>query len=143
MSEPAEVCAYKTLRRLARCVAHHFDTELAKAGLKATQLGLLSEILRLQPARPGELARALDIDPSTLTRNLRPLIAAGWAELGAGKDARSRSIRITESGRAKQAQAQRILFAAQRAMDDKLGLRRKADLKALMDESLDVLATAH
>jgi DNA-binding MarR family transcriptional regulator len=139
----AEDCAYTKLRRLARCVSHHFDAELAKAGLKTTQLGLLSEIRRLQPVEPGELARVLGVDPSTLTRNLRPLLAAGWVELGAGKDARSRSIRITESGRAKQAQAQRRMRAAQRSMDEKLGVRRMAELKALMDESLGILAASH
>jgi len=139
---PAEDCAYAKLRRLTRCVAHHFDVELATAGLKMTQLGVLSEILRLQPVRPGELAQALHIDPSTLTRNLKPLLAVGWVELGAGTDARCRTIRITETGRAKQAQAQRILRVAQREMDTKLGARRMADLKALMDESIEILAAS-
>jgi DNA-binding MarR family transcriptional regulator len=138
-----EECAFTMLRRLARCVSHHFDAELAKAGLKTTQLALLSEIRRLQPVEPGELARALGVDPSTLSRNLKPLLAAGWVKLGAGKDARSRSIQITESGRAKQIQAQRRMRVAQRAMDEKLGARRMADLKALMDESIDILAPPH
>jgi DNA-binding MarR family transcriptional regulator len=139
---PADDCAYTKLRRLTRCVTHHFDAELAKAGLKTTQLGLLSEIVRLQPVSPGELARALAIDPSTLTRNLKPLVGAGWVELGAGKDARTRTIRITGAGRAKQAQAQRRMRMARRSMDEKLGARRIADLKALMDESLVILAVA-
>ena len=139
---PAEDCAYTKLRRLTRCVTHHFDAELAKTGLKASQLGLLSEIVRLQPVSPGELARALGIDPSTLTRNLKPLLAAGWVELGAGKDARTRTIRITDAGRAKQSQAQRRMRVAQQSMDEKLGARRMADLKALMDESLGILAVA-
>jgi DNA-binding MarR family transcriptional regulator len=136
---PIQDCAYTKLRRLMRCVAHHYDSELSKTGLKTTQLGLLSEILRLQPVRPGELARAAGIDPSTLTRNLKPLMAAGWVELGAGHDARTRAIRITESGRAKQAQAQRRLLMAQRSMNEKLGHRLISELKALMDESLDIL----
>lgn len=139
----AEDCAYATLRRLVRCVAHHFDAELAPAGLKTTQLAMLSEIVRLEPVPPGELARALGIDPSTLTRNLKPLLAARWVELGAGRDARSRSIRITEAGRVKQVQAQRRLRTAQRTMDEKLGARRMTELKALMDESLDILAIDH
>jgi DNA-binding MarR family transcriptional regulator len=137
---PVQDCAYTKLRRLMRCVAQHFDSELAKAGLKTTQLGLLSEILRLQPVRPGDLARAVGIDPSTLTRNLKPLMSAGWVELGAGPDARTRTIRITDSGRAKQAQAQRRLRMAQRSMDEKLGASRTIELKVLVDESIDILA---
>ncbi|MET3515022.1 DNA-binding MarR family transcriptional regulator [Pseudacidovorax sp. 1753] len=135
-----EDCAYAKLRRLTRCVAQHFDSELAKAGLKATQLWLLSEVRRLQPVEPGELARSLGIDPSTLTRALRPLLSAGWIELGAGKDARSRSIRLTDSGRAKQAIAGRRLRIARRTLDEKLGPLRVAELKALMDESLQIFA---
>jgi DNA-binding MarR family transcriptional regulator len=138
---PVEDCAYAKLRRLTRCVAHHFDAELAPAGLKATQHRVLTEVLRLQPVRPGELAQALGIDPSTLTRNLKPLLAARWLELGAGTDARSRTVRITTTGRDKQAEAQLRLRVAQRTMNQKLGARRMANLRALMDESLEILAT--
>lgn len=141
MCSPTEDCVYMALKRLARRVAHHFDAALAKAGLKTTQLDLLSEILRLQPVCPGKLAQALNLDPSTLTRNLRPLIAAGWVELGAGKDARSRHVRVTARGRVKKMQAQRLLIAARQAMGDRLGLRRMAELEALMNESLDILTS--
>ncbi|WP_418148178.1 MarR family winged helix-turn-helix transcriptional regulator [Variovorax paradoxus] len=137
---PVEDCAYAKLRRLTRCVAHHFDTELAPSKLKATQHGVLTAVLRLQPVCPGELAQALGIDPSTLTRNLKPLVAARWLELGAGADARSRTVRITATGRDKQAEAQLRLRVAQRVMNEKLGARRMADLRALMDECMDILA---
>lgn len=137
---PVDDCAYAKLRRLTRCVAHHLDTELAPSKLKATQHGVLTEVLRLQPVRPGELAQALGIDPSTLTRNLKPLVAARWLELGAGVDARSRTVRITATGREKQAEAQLRLRVAQRLMDEKLGVRRMTDLRALMDECMEILA---
>ena len=55
--------ANSKLRRRERIVAAHFDDKLAKVGLKTTQLDLLSEVFRLQPVCPGELARALSIDP--------------------------------------------------------------------------------
>jgi DNA-binding MarR family transcriptional regulator len=138
----ADECAYAKLRRLTRCVAQQFDAELAPAGVKTTQLVLLSEVARLQPVRPGELAQAMGLDPSTLTRNLRPLLAAGWAELGAGADARSRTIRITAAGRVKREQGERRLRIAQRALDERLGAGRLAQLKLLMDESLELLAAA-
>ena len=142
MPARTDECAYAKLRRLTRCVAQQFDAQLAPAGVKATQLVLLSAVVRLQPVRPGELAQAMGLDPSTLTRNLRPLLAAGWVELGAGADARSRTIRITAAGRAKQEQAERHLRIAQRALDERLGACRLAQLKLLMDESFDILAAA-
>ena len=40
--------------------------------------------------RPSDLAAAMAMDASTLTRNLQPLVANGWAEVGPGADGRSR-----------------------------------------------------
>ena len=96
----------------------------------------------MHPVCPGELARALSIDPSTLTRNVKPLLAAGWIEVDSGSDARSRSIRIAHAGHAKQSKAQQRLFAAQRSMEEKLGPRRMAELEKLIDESLDILTAS-
>ena len=86
-------CTNLKLRQLVRGVTRLYDAEMAPTGLKTTQYSLLSGVLKLAPVRPGDLARALRLEPSTLTRNLRPLVAAGWIELGAGTDARSRMVR--------------------------------------------------
>ena len=50
---------------------------MAKIGLKTTQYSLLSQVLHRGPIRPGDLAKAMVLDASTLTRNLKPLVAAG------------------------------------------------------------------
>ena len=78
-------CTNLKLRQLMRRVAQHYDAEVGKTGLKGTQYSLLSYVVKLGPIRPGDLAREMKIDASTLTRNLRPLIDAGWLELGAGR----------------------------------------------------------
>ena len=83
-------CTNFKLRQLVRRVSQLYDQELAKAGLKTTQYSLLSHVLKLGPIRPGDLAAAMTMDASTLTRNLKPLVAAGWVVLGQGSDARSR-----------------------------------------------------
>src|SRR5438034_672508 len=81
-------CTNLRLRQLMRRVAQLYDLEMAKAGLKTTQYSLLSHVLKLGPLRPGELAQSMKFSASTLTRNLKPLIDAGWVELAAGTDAR-------------------------------------------------------
>lgn len=134
-------CTNFKLRQLMRRVAHHYDAEMAKCGLKTTQYSLLSHVLKLGPIRPGELAAAMKMDASTLTRNLRPLVDAGWATLEAGPDARSRLVHITEAGRAKRAEAQRRWKAAQLALNDALGVARVAALHALVDDALALLET--
>jgi len=136
-------CTYLGLRQLTNCVAHDYDAELGKAGLKTTQYALLSEILKLQPLRPGELARAMRLDHSTLSRNLKPLLAAGWVDLAPGSDGRSRSISLTNSGRAKQAEGQRHWRVAQRGMNEALGTDCVVALHTLIDACLATVALQH
>ena len=92
-------CTNLKLRQLTRRVSQHYDRIVASVGLKTTQYSLLSHVVQLGPIRPGELARRMEMDASTLTRNLQPLVAQGWVEVGEGDDARSRSIVATEAGR--------------------------------------------
>jgi len=134
-----KVCTHDTLRRLMRRLSHHYDARLRPAGLKTTQYSLLARIVWLGPVRPVDLAEAMGLDASTLTRNLKPLIAAGWVELGAGPDARSRLVSATEAGRQKRAEARLLWREAQASLDAQLGAERVAALHALVDESLQLL----
>jgi DNA-binding MarR family transcriptional regulator len=133
-------CTNLKLRQLARRVTQRYDVELAKAGLKTTQYSLLAHVLKLGPVRPSDLAQAMTLDASTLTRNLKPLVAAGWVELAAGSDGRSRSVTITEAGRDKHAEGQRRWRVAQKSVNELLGLRRAVALHALIDECLETLS---
>lgn len=133
-------CTNFKLRQLTRRVTRHFDAELARAGLKTTQYSLLSHVLRMGPLRPVDLARAMGVMPSTLTRNLQPMLAAGWLTMGEGADARSRLISLTEAGREKRAQAQRSWRSAQTSLNAVLGEARVLALHTLIDESMALLA---
>ncbi len=135
-------CSNFKLRQLTRRVTQLYDAELAKAGLKTTQYSLLSHVLKLGPIRPADLAHAMGMDASTLTRNLKPLLAQGWLNLNAGVDGRSRLVEITAAGRERRAQAQRHWKNAQTALNQRLGLPRVAALHALMDDSMALLAVA-
>jgi DNA-binding MarR family transcriptional regulator len=133
-------CTNFKLRKLMRRVAHHYDTEMSKAGLKTTQYSLLSHVLRLGPLRPGELARVMAMDASTLTRNLKPLVDAGWIDVGAGADARSRTVTITDAGRKKRSEAQARWNVAQEELNRLLGIDRVLALHDLIDDSLELLS---
>ena len=133
-------CTNLKLRQLMRRIAQHYDTELAKSGLKATQYSLLSYVIKLGPIRPSDLAQAMKLEVSTLTRNLKPLVAAGLLVIEAGVDGRSRLISITAEGRAKRQEAQRHWRVAQDSLNTQLGLERVSQLHALVDESMDLLA---
>ena len=133
-------CTNFKLRQLVRRVSQLYDAEVSQAGLKTTQYSLLSSVLHHGPIRPGDLAAAMTMDASTLTRNLKPLIAAGWLEVAPGDDGRSRSVSITAAGRDKRAEAQRHWKAAQDRLNQLLGMQTVRSLHALVDTSLDLLA---
>ncbi len=133
-------CTNLKLRQLMRRVAQLYDAEVGKTGLRGTQYSLLSYVAKLGPIRPVDLARAMKVEPSTLTRNLRPLIAAGLLRQDAGPDARSRLVTVTDAGREKRQEAQRRWRVAQEALNQKLGPARVVALHALLDEAQDLLA---
>lgn len=135
-------CTNFKLRQLMRRVARHYDAELARTGLKTTQYSLLSHVVKLGPIRPGDLARAMKMDASTLTRNLRPMVAAGWLDLLPGSDGRSRLVDITDTGREKRTEAQRRWRVAQESINQLLGVDQVLALHALIDQSLERLSPA-
>ena len=135
-------CTSFRLRRLTRMVSRHYDAHVAAAGLKTTQYSLLSHVMSLGPLRPVDLARAMNVEASTLTRNLKPMLTAGWLTQGEGPDARSRLIAITDEGRAKRAEAQRLWRSAQMELNAMLGVERVLALHQLIDDSIALMQRA-
>ncbi|MFP8777488.1 MarR family winged helix-turn-helix transcriptional regulator [Hydrogenophaga sp. RWCD_12] len=132
-------CTNLKLRQFMRRVSQYYDIEMAQAGIKTTQYSLLSYVDKLGPMRPGELAAGLKMDASTLTRNLRPLVDAGWVVVSAGEDARSRLVSLTPAGREKRAEAKRRWKVAQEGINRLLGAEQVVALHALIDLSMDKL----
>lgn len=133
-------CTNLKLRQLMRRVAQLYDAEVGKTGLRGTQYSLLSHVVKLGPIRPVDLARAMKLDASTLTRNLRPLVDAGLLTLQPGPDARSRLVQATPVGRERRQEAQRRWRVAQESLNQRLGVQRVLALHALLDECQDLLA---
>ena len=132
-------CTNLKLRQLSRVVTRHYDQFFQEVGVKITQYSLLSHVVKLGPIRPVDLAKRMQMDASTLTRNLQPLTAMGLVLIGAGVDARSRLITATETGTLKHAQAQQAWKAAQLALNEQLGTERVAALHVLLDSCIECL----
>lgn len=132
-------CSSFKLRQLSRRVSQLFDQIVSVAGLKTTQYSLLSHVVRLGPLKPGELAAEMEMDASTLTRNLQPLVAQGWVEVGPGADGRSRLVAATDAGREKHTEAKREWKRAQIAFNQRLGEVRVAQLHAVIEDCLEAL----
>lgn len=91
-------CTCFKLRKLTRAMSRLYDQHMATVGLKTTQYSVLVNAARA-PLPVAELADALGLERTTLTRNLKPLQDAGWVELKPGADSRQRIVTITTAGR--------------------------------------------
>lgn len=140
LAEKSLGCTCFKLRRATRTMSRLYDHHMAAHGLKTTQYSLLSHVVKLGPIRSVDLADRLKMTASTLSRNLQPMVAGGWLEMAPGADARSRLVRATEAGVAKQHEAQRHWKAAQQKLNAQLGVERVVALHALIEDSLAILA---
>jgi DNA-binding MarR family transcriptional regulator len=129
-------CTNLKLRQLGRMVTRHYDRYMSSVGLKNTQYALLSHVVKLGPIRPSDLAKRMQMDASTLTRNLQPMAAQGWLTVGAGEDARSRLVEATAAGQAIRAEGQRAWKAAQLALNERLGMEHVLALHDLLDSCI-------
>src|SRR5437868_15546237 len=66
-------CTCLRLRKAARRITQIYDGYVEPFGLTITQFGLLAHLRAHSGIGIGELAEKLVMDPTTMTRNLRPL----------------------------------------------------------------------
>jgi DNA-binding MarR family transcriptional regulator len=123
-------CACASVRRAGRVMTQLYDGVLAPSGLRATQFSLLSRLANAGPLTLGDLAEAMVMDRTTLTRNLAPLERAGWVRTVRGDDRRRREVTITDEGRAMVARALPLWQVAQERVAGGFGPERLAALRA-------------
>jgi DNA-binding MarR family transcriptional regulator len=131
------VCAHANLRKAMRVVSQAYDAALRPSGLRATQFTLLAVLAGRGELPLTKLSEILVMDRTTLTRNLKPLLAQGWLEIGREKDERIRLISITDDGRRIVAEATPLWQVAQNRVTEGIGDIRLSgvidDLNALVD----------
>src|SRR5947208_367610 len=94
----ARTCIAVRLRLLNRVVTNFYDDALRPLGLKVSQLNILIVTARLGLARPIQVCDILQLDTSTLSRNVERMRARGWLEVVPGEDARTQNFRLTTQG---------------------------------------------
>lgn len=123
MSDPLNECFSLASRRLARVIGQIYDKALVGSGLKITQFSVLTAVGHAQgrDLPLGVIAKAIDMDKSTLTRALNPLVRDGFVILRKGEDRRQRSVKLTGEGQLLLAQATVRWDQAQSQIETLLG----------------------
>jgi DNA-binding MarR family transcriptional regulator len=140
-------CICRRARRTTRQLTQVYDTALQPSGLTANQFDLLTNLfgatLTDEKSLPiGVLAARMGMHPTTLTRDLKLLIAKGFVTDGSDpRDGRIRAVRITGRGRDTLRKAVPFWRKAQRQVEGTLGLEAARSLNALLDMTSAKLVT--
>ena len=138
----ATPCLCNALRQATRAVSRLYDEELRGVGLRTTQYSLLRRLRAAGEVRQRDLGGLTSLDETTLTRNLRPLIDAGWVATRPGEDRREKLIRLTDAGEAKLHEARPAWERAQERLRSRLPEEAWSSLLVILPELTRLADTA-
>ena len=95
----ARNCIAVRIRLLNRVVTNLYDDALRGIGLRVSQLNILVVTAKLGLATPAKVCSVLQLDASTLSRNVERMRLKKWLEVVPDKDARAQRFRLTHQGR--------------------------------------------
>lgn len=124
----SSTCHCTRLRIATRKIAGLYDAALTPTGINIAQFALLRHVRRLQPVSLTELGRHLELDRSTMGRNVRVVEKMGLVSLGRGEDQREAVVTLSEQGVAVLREATPLWEACQNGIVGRLGAER---LKAI------------
>lgn len=116
------------------------DRELQPLGLtEATWLPLLHLSRSDQPPRQKDLAKALQLDSSSVVRLLDALQASGFIERTEGQDRRAKTVALTAAGHAAVAQVEAVVDVVREKYLGKLPQRDLATAFRIVQQISDML----
>ena len=95
----ASECLAVRIRLLNRTVTNIFDEALRPLGAKVSQLNVLMVVAKRGPISPGDVARRLNMEKSTVSRNIDRMRTRGWLEVSQGDSGRKQVLELAAPGR--------------------------------------------
>jgi len=141
----ADQCLCFRARRVSRALTRRYDEALRPLGIQATQLTLLNAIALSGRAggTMGAVADFLAMDPTTLSRNVRPLEQAGWVRVTRqAADGRVRMAALTPAGGRMIEEALPLWKQAHRSILVALGPEGATDLRERFDATAAAVSVA-
>ena len=117
----AAECVGVRVRMLNRVVTNIYDEALRSLGVKMSQMNILVATAKLGTVQPADICLRLQLDASTLSRNVERMKSRGWLEVVPHSDARSQPFRLTPAGRKLLQKAAPLWQQAQKRVKAELG----------------------
>jgi DNA-binding MarR family transcriptional regulator len=129
-----EICLCIAVRKASRRITNVYDEALAPTGINLAQFSLLKKIRRMAPVSLTDLGKAMELDRSTMGRNVKVLERMGLIQAVAGKDQRQASVELSEAGQETLSTAIPLWEHVQADINARLGLDKVAHLEQLLAE---------
>lgn len=94
----SSTCIATRVRQLSRIVTRVYDDALRPFGITASQFTLLTQLAQQDGITAVEIGSELDIEKSTLSRNLKRLLALGHLTMDPPAGRRGRGLHLTPKG---------------------------------------------
>jgi DNA-binding MarR family transcriptional regulator len=127
-------CLALGARLISRVISRIYDEALRPCGLKGSQMSILAVIAGLVHADPGEICRLLELDASTLSRNVKRMTTRGWIKRSPKGDRRAHQFELTPEGEDVLVRAFPRWQEAQAQAVEALGAKNVAGLKKISRE---------
>jgi DNA-binding MarR family transcriptional regulator len=108
---------------MSRGLSTIYEKELRPFGLRISQMAILGTLHHHGKLQPGELARLLLTEKSTVSRNVERMVENGWVRAELGEDERTHVLSLTTAGKSLLRRALPAWHKAQESVSALLGPR--------------------
>lgn len=131
----SETCLATRVRQLSRIVTRVYDDALRPLGITTSQYTLLAQLASRDGITAVEIGHDLDIEKSTLSRNLKRLLALGHIVMDPPAGRRGRGLHLTPKGQVVLKEAYPIWQDAQDKAVGAMGSESRQVLDGLLSQA--------
>ncbi len=136
----AGACLATRVRQLSRIITRVYDDAMRPLGITASQYTLLAQLAARDSITAVEIGHELDIEKSTLSRNLKRLLALGHILMDPPAGRRGRGLHLTPKGQAILKDAFPIWQDAQTRAVSAMGAESRNVLDGLLSQAEKLVA---
>ena len=137
----SEGCIATRVRQLSRIVTRVYDDAMRSHKITASQFTLLTQLAQTDGITAAEIGLELDIEKSTLSRNLKRLLALGHIIMDPPAGRRGRGLHLTPRGQSVIRDAYPVWQAAQHRATEVMGKEGRETLDVLLAQAEKLAAT--
>ncbi|MEQ1715143.1 MAG: MarR family winged helix-turn-helix transcriptional regulator [Hyphomicrobium sp.] len=136
----ANSCVATRVRQLSRIITRVYDDAMRPLGITASQFTLLTQLASRDGITAVEIGGDLDIEKSTLSRNLKRMLALGLITMDPPAGRRGRGLHLTPKGQSVIKEAYPVWLSAQQRAVSFMGPETRSVLDTLLNSAERLVA---